>query len=362
MAGPKTPYLPNLEPFIAAGIDPKTGLPMKMAAGLGCQLKENIRRVLRINDEQICINRFTWENLPSGLDGQLIERVLYYRGQGAFFYMKELDKFSFLPYALNGEIDVYGRYTGITPLPFNGQTGSNPKEQKPWIKGLIKYPKYEIAMEESLDDFYDSCVLLSDYSKQISQTVLPRQALNESIIDVESDCIPFLRTALLNGTGVMGMRVGSSDEAQAVEIASRSINEAALTGKKYIPVIGSLEFQSLTDGQIAKAEEYLMSMQSLDNFRLGTIGLENGGLFQKKEHQLQSEANLNASGGIGPIMQDSLTNRQKFCDVVNSYWGLGIDCHVSETEVGDQNMDMFQEDDQDQSGTMEGEQEVTAYD
>ena len=54
------------------------------------------------------------------MDGQLLERILYYRGQGAFFYMESLEKFFFLPFALDGEIDVYGRYTGITPLPFNG--------------------------------------------------------------------------------------------------------------------------------------------------------------------------------------------------------------------------------------------------
>ena len=37
------PYLPNLEPIIAAGVDPRTGLPMKMGAGTPCLLKENIK-------------------------------------------------------------------------------------------------------------------------------------------------------------------------------------------------------------------------------------------------------------------------------------------------------------------------------
>ena len=240
--------------------------------------------------------------------------------------------------------------------------GANEKELKPWIKGLKKFPKWSIQIDDmKLSDYTDSCVILSDYSRQLSQTVLPRQILNEGIIDVEADCIPFMRTALLNGTGVQGMRVNNGDEAQAVDIASTSINQAALSGRKYVPIIGSIDFQSLTDGQVAKAEEYLMAMQSLDNFRLGTIGVENGGLFQKKAHELQSEANLNMGGGIGAIMQDSLTNRQNFCDIVNSIWGLGIDCQVSETQGVERDGDGIAMDSFDESG-VPGEQEVNDYD
>ena len=60
MAANKIPMLPNLEPYIQMGMDPKTGLPTRLLASMGCELKDNIRRVLRINDEQVCINRFTW--------------------------------------------------------------------------------------------------------------------------------------------------------------------------------------------------------------------------------------------------------------------------------------------------------------
>lgn len=345
------PVLPDVNTMIQAGFDPKTGLPIKMAQCLDSELKGNIKRIIRINDEQVCINRYKWYNLPEGLDSQLIERILYYRGQGAFFYMEQLDKFFFLPYTLEGEIDVYGRYTGITPLPFNGQMGANPKEQKPWIRGLVKKPLYSVVMNDmTWADYTDSCVLLSDYSKQLSQTVLPRQTLNEAIIDVESECIPYLRTALINSTGVQGMRVQSQDEYASVAQASKSVEHAALSGQKYIPVIGSIDFQDLSAGEVAKAEEFLMTMQSLDNFRLGTIGLSNGGLFQKKAHELQTEANLNMGGGIGEIMQDGLTNRQNFADIVNSCWGLGIWCEVSETEIGDKNMDGEIADELDQSG------------
>ena len=50
--------------ILAAGIDPKTGLPLKLGTECKSELKTNIRRQLRIIDEQDAINRFQWYNLP----------------------------------------------------------------------------------------------------------------------------------------------------------------------------------------------------------------------------------------------------------------------------------------------------------
>lgn len=337
------PSLWNLEPYWAAGIDPKTGLPVKMGPSGECITAEDIRRQLRIVDEQNAINRFTWFNLPDGLTGELLERILYYKGQGMFFKMDN-EKFYFLPYALDGTIDVYGRFEGVTPLPFNGSTS---EKTKPLIEGLTYTPQYEVLLPE---DFINpetaevevekakhiidrGCVLLKDYSEQISQTVLPRQRLNDPLLGVMGECIPLLRTALFNSTGVQGLRVGDQSEYSNAEAANRSVNNAALTGKRYVPIVGQLEFQDLAGGEVAKAEEFLLTMQSLDNYRLSLYGLDNGGLFQKKSHMLQAEQEMNG-GNTGMILRDSLNARQTFCNRVNSIWGLGIWCDVSETVLG----------------------------
>lgn len=330
--------LPDLKTFIQAGINPKTGLPYKVGS-IDTGFKANNKKLLRIVDEQDAINRFTWFNLPNGLDSQLIERILYYRGQGMFFYMEENDEFYFLPYALDGTIDVYGRFVSTTPLPFNG-TATNGKE-KPWITGLKRKCEYSMVLDPAkiYDKIINSCVLLHDYTPQQSQTIISRQVLNDPLLDVMSDMIPFLRTALLNSTGIVGMRVNGEDEASNVEAASRSIDNAALTGSKYVPIVGNIEFQEMTGGTVGKSEEFLLAMQSLDNYRLGLYGLENGGLFQKKQQMLQAEQAMNG-GQVSLVMQDGLENRQRFCDIVNSIWGLGIWCEISETASGfDMNSD-----------------------
>ena len=343
--------------FIQAGIDPKTKLPIKMASTMDCMLKDNIRKTLRILDEQNAINRYVWYNLPNGLDGQLVERIMYYRAQGMFFEIN--GKFFFLPYALNGSIDVYGRFMGTTPLPFNGvaRAGNKPEDEKPWIVGLIRKPIYDIVEDIEDPEFKpeECCVLLHDYSKQLSQLNIPRQILQEPILDAMAEAFPFARTNLIANSGVKGMRVNDEDQKASVELASKSVERAALNGKPWIPVVGNIEWQELTDGSTLKSEEFLMYMQALDNFRLSLYGLQTGGLFQKKSHMLESEQQMN-EGNVGLVYQDGLTLRQKFCDIVNSIWGLGISCEASEVVTGmDKNLDGVVSDEQDQTG-LPGEQ------
>ena len=351
--------LPQVDVILQAGIDPKTGLPIKLGT-CGCQLKDDIRKQLRILDEQDAINRYVWYNLPDGLTGQMLERILYYKGQAAFFYMKSNNTFYFLPYALSGTIDVYGRFQGITPLPFNGTSQTNEKGKvKPWIEGLHKTPIYSYTSILTADDimkaFTEGCVLLNDYSKQLSETIIPRQIIQDPLLDVMAETIPFARTSLLANSGVKGVRVPDESSAESVSDASRVILNSALTGNPLVPIISNLEFQDLTNGSALKSEEYLLYLQALDNYRLSLYGLETGGLFQKKSHMLEAEQNMNAKNAK-LAYTDGLTLRQNFCDLVNGIWGLGIKClpseaasQQSETELSDKESNEVEEESEDVS-------------
>lgn len=340
----KQPRMYDANLYVQAGINPKTGLPIKASEGsqglVDSPFKSSIKKQLRIKDEQQAVNRFTWYNLPKGLNSRLMERILYYKGQGMFFKLQ--DKFFFLPFALDGEIDVYGRFRTVTPLPFNGTTKTDGKES-PWIIGLKRDCVYEVELPEDyitdsgeiqvdkiLSTQENSCVLIKDYTEQISQTNISRQILNDGVIEVMSDLMPFMRTALLNSTGIEGMRVGSQDEQANVEAASRSVNRAAIEGKKYIPVVGNVDFQQLTSGGVAKAEEFLLAMQSLDNYRLSLYGLDSSGMFEKKSHLLQDEMSLNQVNNK-LVYNDSLQCRQDACTIINSIWGLNVWCMPSES-------------------------------
>ena len=331
----KGPILPNLEPYLAAGIDPTTGTFLHIAKKEN--LKSNIKAQLRLIDEQDAVNRYVWYNLPMNLTSQELERMIYYKGQLAFFYDPTTEQFYFTPYALNGTIDWYGRYNTIRPVPMTSGTDEDKHMNRP-LSDILTNKTLKVIYGQKLpeelkeEDLMEGAVLLYDYSKQRSQTIIPRQQIQDSLLDVMSECIPFMRTALIAGSGIKGMRVPEGAE-ETVNDASRGLINAALSGEPWVAVNGATEFQELTDGATLKAEEFMLAMQSLDNFRLSTYGIDNGGLFEKKAHELQSEADLNG-GPVGLVLQDGLSIRQNFCNIVNSIWGIGIWCEPAQNIMG----------------------------
>ena len=347
----------DLQTLVQAGIDPKTGLPLKVTQGVLSKLKDGIKALFRIIDEQDAVTRYTWYNLPCNITSQELERLLYYKGQLCFFYCEPLDQFFFMPYALDGTIDFYGRYNRIHPVPMaNGTTEEEKKlygAQMDYLSTLKLDVLYDIPLEPV--DPYKSCVLVHDYTKQMSQTVISRQVLNEPLLDVMSETLPLMRTALFNSSGVLAMRVNSQDEQGNVKAANQAIDAAVLNGQRYIPVLGNIDCQELAGGDTAKSEEFLMALQSLDNLRLSTHGLDSGGLFQKKAHVLESENSMNA-GHARSALDDGLMIRQHMCDIANAIWGIGMSCEISESALMmDKNMDGMAVDNQDMSG-VQGEQ------
>lgn len=322
-----------LELYLQAGIDPKTGLPTRSGKKDDIDCKSNIKRILRIIDEQDAVNRYTWHNLPMNLTSQELERMLYYKGQLCFFYMKDLDQFYFMPYELDGTIDFYGRFNRIHPVPMtSGTEDKNNKAQAQLLSEIKLNCVYGVKLpdELKLEDLENSAVLLHDYTKQLSQTIIPRQQVNDGLLDIMANCIPYMNTSLLANSGVKGMRVSDADASSNVIDANATIKNSALNGDLYTPIESTIEIQELTNGDGKKSEEYMQALQSLDNFRLSTYGIDNGGLFDKKAYVNNSQTQLNMGGDVGLVLQDGLSIRQDFCNIVNSIWGIGIWCEPSE--------------------------------
>lgn len=338
------PKLSDVRTLVEAGINPKTGLPYKLSE-VTC-IKDDVKKLLRIIDEQDAVNRYTWYNLPCDLSSQELERLLYYKYTLAFFRFE--DKFYFMPYCLDGTLDFYNRFNRIHPVPLNaGEKGSEQKIDKKLVK-LLGDIKRDVVKGIVLDDDKalanlqeNGAVILTDYINQWSiQNGLSRQSLNDPLLDMMSDIPAYLRTYLMLSSGVKGVRVGSPDEKADVLEGANSMDAAAKTQKPFIPIMGGLDFQELGDkGVNGKAAEYFLALQSLDNLRLSTYGLDNGGLFEKKAHTNDSENAINGSTSA-IALTDGLMLRQKFCNIVNSVWDCGVWVEISETAaMKDTNMD-----------------------
>ena len=231
-----------------------------------------------------------------------------------------------------------GHYgSGKTNIAVNYALHLKEKYEKVVITDLdIVNPYFRTA--DSLDeltkeDLTESAVILWDYSRQLGQNIIPRRDVNDPLLDVISEIPCFLRTALIASTGVKGMRVSDADAKNEVEIASAQILKCALTGELATPITSTIEIQELFDGPTGKAQEYLLAMQALENFRLSTYGLDNGVLFEKKAHKLEEEQEMNNST-VGLVYADGLAIRQNFCNIANSIWGTSIWCMPAEAVIG----------------------------
>ena len=155
----------DIQLYMQAGIDPKTGMPMKFG-GSKVALKEDAKKLLRIVDEQDAVNRYVWYNLPCNITSQELERMLYYKGQLCFFYDKDLEVIYFMPDALDGSIDFYGRYRTIHPVPMpSGTDDKGNKAQAQYLATKKLKCVYGIKLPEelSVEDLEKSTVLLSFY-------------------------------------------------------------------------------------------------------------------------------------------------------------------------------------------------------
>lgn len=341
----------DLDLYKAAGIDPRSLIPARrLPAPTACEIspfKTEFKFGLQNADYLEAINRFEWSGLPPGITGEMIERILFYRGQGIIFYVESLKQFFFLPYAPTGSIDCYGRFSEATPVVM-GSTAADAEdgELKEFIPGLTYNLVYDwVAPEQIREDpkkwLAKSAVILRDYTNGLSQNIRPRAQMNDVLLDAMSDCFPLMRTALVNSTGITGVKVGGADEQSNVLMANIQFQNAAMNGQKYIPMLKEgMEMQEISDARGAiNAETYMMAYQSLDNIRLGWYGLPNGGVYNKRAHILESEQALNCSGN-SLALQDGLYQRQHWADIVGSIWGYPVTCTIREVVSGvDRNLD-----------------------
>lgn len=341
----KKPAIYDFQTMLQAGIDPKTGFPIRLGLD-SSQLKTDLKKIERIKDEQMAVHRYKWYNLPFDITSEEVERLLYYKYSLVPFWDKISEKFYLMPYALDGGIDFYGRYAQVHPVPMSSGTSDVERKNIDRIRNYLStlklkvlYDVPEAVLDESkLEDFdpTEYTYILRDYTPQLSQTDIPRAQLQESLIDLKSDLLPFMRTALTNSTGIVGVRVQNQDEASNVEAANISLKNAAMTGKMFIPIVGQVEMQEMTGNGSLRSQEFLLALQGIENYQKEIYGIGSNGLMQKASHMLADEQAMNQASGSAAL-DDGLMWRQWWCDMVNMLYGTAMWCDVGDVSMLDTN-------------------------
>lgn len=303
---------------------------------------ENIGKSLSIIDYQQYLTRFKWNNLPEGLDSELFERIMYFSGSAMFFYIKELDRFYFLPYGMSGQgeetgIDFYGRFNKLKPYSFNGSTDGS-GEKKADGKKLSKADIYlstqvrdnikdipMVASEEEAKKIYENgAVICWDYTPGLAYWNESRNRVSQSYIKYLVKVLIQTKSALINASGFNLFAADGEQDNDLMQMQVDAINEDREEGQLAAVVsklLGNIE--NIQSNAPAAMQDFWASLQSVDNLRLKSMGIRNDGLQQKSQYQNIQEQSMDINDSM-QVYWNSFMERIKFSAIVNSIWGLEI--------------------------------------
>lgn len=295
------------------------------------------------------IERYQWVNVPFGLTADIIERLLYYRGRGVFYFNKDVGKFQFLPYAPYKIMDEYGRFTTCDSLQFTG-TSETQKDG-----GIGKHKKPVNAVKEKISLVYDLPysaemlraakgketigIILNDSTVQTSQQPIIRANYVEPVCRMMATLIQIINTAMFGAADHSFVEVGDEGELESFNAQVAAINQDILRGKRFTAVIGKFPITPLKSSNTADLEGLFNTFNSLTNFLKSITGVANPGVFDKKAHLLQEEQKLNGSNA-DDIYYNGLRMRQEFCLMVQAYYGYPIWCDSKRCMTEEEEMDM----------------------
>lgn len=319
------------------GIPVKCGRKNRLRDPMFNKLKDS----LRIIDQQQFITRFKWNNLPQGLDSELFEKILYYSGSAMLFYIKELDRFYFLPYGMSGEgtetgIDFYGRFNRIKPYSFNGSTdGTGERKSDGKMSRADIYLSTQIrdnitdipmvATEEEARKIYENgAVICFDYTPGLAYWNDSRNRISGSYIEYMVKVLIQTKSALINASGFNFFSVDGEQDNDLMQMQIDTINQDREEGQLAAVVSKLLgQIENIQSNAPAAMQDFWASLQSVDNLRLKSMGISNDGVQQKSQYQNIQEQSMDINDAM-QVYWNCFLERVKFSAIANAIWGLDI--------------------------------------
>lgn len=297
---------------------------IESVASMGQKAKrriENYRRAIRVLDLQQAVSRYEWKGLPNGMNGELLERMLYFRGVVAIWKDAE-ENYQILPVAMTSidkdNIDFYGRWKYVKPMPFNGKSDLENLQylglvtrQAVWSENGIDYSGTKITPELA-------AVVLFDYTPQLSMSILSRSILQEAFIDSQAEILTLERSALIQKSLPYMLRIDNQSMLAAMQNEIDGVEYATFNGKWAIGFQDRIEGVDLKNQMRDRnIEDYWRAYESRNRLRQELLGINNGGTFMKAAHLLQSEQEENAAASE-KVLIDGLYQRKLWCKLVNA--------------------------------------------
>ena len=235
---------------------------------------DSLYQIMRNHNRIETLERYMGLNVPFGLTQDIIERVLFFRGKGIFYFNDEVDKFQFLPFALNGTIDEYGRYIRCNTLPFTGvdeeeKDSKNKKKQRRLIYenlDIVYDLPYNAEMMKMVKQKKTVGIILNDNSLGLTQQPIIRSNYVKPIFHLMSTLMQIINTAMYGCADHSLIQVENESEIASINNQINAINFDILKGRRFTPIAGTLPIQPLKTSNTANLEGLFNTFNSLSHF------------------------------------------------------------------------------------------------
>lgn len=305
---------------------------------------EEMYAIMRQQNFIETIERYMWVNVPFGLTPDLIERILYFRGRGVFYFNESVGKFQFLPFALNDTIDEYGRYTRCNSLPFIGVDSVKKSGTKREVSAVCEDIElvYDLPYNEDTIRYIrgkkNVGIILNDSTISLSQQPIIRANYVKPVLHLLATLMNIINCAMFGAADHSLITVENESELATINEGIDAINRNILLGKRFTAVATPLQVTPIKSSSTFDLEGLFNTFNSLTNLLKSITGIANPGVFDKKAHLLQEEQNLNGSNA-DDVYYNGLRQRQEFCLLVQAYYGYPVWCEskrsLTEQQVTD---------------------------
>ena len=296
--------------------------------------KQKFKIIVDDMELQQATGRYIWEGLPENIDGWLIENMLYVRGVVVGFFSG--GQLKILPFANSGQINIYGIPTSVQPVAYNGtKTTDNSKMD---IKLLIDFKgNFD---KDSATKNHSGALLWDRIPLTRNGFIEPRIVINEEIRDLQAEIISRVRNNIRNSDTKVVFYAENQNQKDAFYTAigeSYTVDSPFIVldkGDKSFTPESARPFHSEVTLQ---AQALFEAWQSLNNIRSMSLGILNGGAFEKKERVVTDEV-LDESTQTNIIMNNGLIMRQLFVEKMKILYPQYKDIlnKISVHYVGDQ--------------------------
>jgi len=299
-------------------------------AGSGKQLRASTREYSQglnnfflMKELKEYVSRFEWKNLPEGVNSNILETMLYYKGQLAFFGIAE--QYYILPFVYTGAINHYGIQEKLIPISFNGTIDD--KKEDGFVGEKIAYLYNKANMDAPREEV--AVVLKGGSSLYLSQTV-PTVVATDPLRSKLVENLILIRNNLILSQPMKFVKVMNEANAKSIQMQVDTMLNDIINGNIVQTIVDGLTLEEFnSEPPKLSPQDLWQSLESLDNLRMSYLGILNNGVFEKKERFLTDEV-AGKQTAAKLLLADDLLNRKIFCELVNKVFSLNISVDVSE--------------------------------